>query len=180
MNWMIRWWLGRMAAELGDALFRGLEPKVRDKAARTRDALGEEPRVETFTFLAYDEGGMMIGPTGAHRLVCVADSGAKVVMFGHESELKNINTVLEAGLPCIVRCEACPASRTANRYAGHTHWVWEHSMLEAAPSRADEEVLQPRDRSARPKNSVCRGKARSLSGRDSSRGDRQVFPYQVD
>ena len=141
MNWMIRWWLGRIAAELGDVLYRSLEPEVRDKAARTRDALGEEPRVETFTFLTYDEGGMVIGPTGAHRLVCVADSGAKVVIFGHESELKNINTVLEAGLPCVVRCETRPASRTANRYAGHTHWVWEYGMLEVAPSPVDGEIL---------------------------------------
>ena len=139
MNWFVRWLLCLYAAQLGNALFRGLEPKVRDKAARARGALGEEPTIETFTFIAYDEGGMMIGPTGAHRLVCVADSGAKVVIFGRESELKNINAVLEAGLPCMVRCETHPASQTANRFAGHTHWVWEHSMLEVAPSQVDEE-----------------------------------------
>ena len=141
MNWMVRWFLGHCAAQLGDALFRGLEPKLQDKAMRTRDALDEESMVETFTFRAYDEGGMMIGPTGAHRLVCVAASGAKVVIFGHESELKNINTVLEAGLPCNVRCETRPASQTANSFAGHTHWVWEYSMLEVMPSRVDGEVL---------------------------------------
>ena len=157
MNWMMRWMLCRYAAQLGDALFRSLDPKVRDKAARTRDALGEEPMVETFTFLAWDEGGMMIGSTGAHRLVCVADSGARVVIFGHESELRNINTVLEAGLPCIVRCETRRASRTANRFAGHTHWVWEHCMLEVVPSRVDEEILEPRDRGTSLKSSVCRG-----------------------
>ena len=117
---------------------------MRDKAGRPREALDEEPTVETFTFLAYDEGGMMIASTGAHRLVCVADSGAKVVIFGSESESKNINAVLEAGLPCTVRCETYPASRTANRFAGHTHWVWEHSMLEVAPSQVGEEILEPR------------------------------------
>ena len=164
MNRMMRWLPGRYTARLGDALFRILQPKVRDEAARTRDAPGEEPMVETFIFLAYDEGGMTIGPTGAHRLVCVADSGAKVVIFGHASELKNINSVLEAGLPCIVRCETRRASRTANRFAGHTHWVWEHCMLEVVPSRVDEEILEPRARSASLNNSVCGGKARSLSG----------------
>ena len=164
MNWMMRWLLFEHAARLGNALFRSLEPKLRDKAARAQDALGEEPRIETFTFLTYDEGGMVIGPTGAHRLVCVADSGAKVVMFGHESELKNINTVLEAGLPCMVRCETYPASRTSNCLAGHTHWVWEHSMLEVVPSRVEEEIPVSCDRIASPKNSLCRGKTRSDSG----------------
>ena len=136
--------LCRDAAQLGNALVHSLEPKVRDKIARAQDALGEEPTIETFTFDAYDEGGMMIGETGARRLVCVADSGAKVVIFGRESELKNINAVLEAGLPCIVRCETHPASQTANRFAGHTHWVWEHSTLKVAPLCVDEEFLEPR------------------------------------
>ena len=154
MNSMMGWLPCRYAAQLGTALLRSLEPKVRDKAARTRDALGEVPMVETFTFLAYDEGGMMIGPTGAHRLVCVADSGAKVVIFGHKSELKNINTVLEAGLPCNVRCETSPASQIANRFAGHTHWVWKHSTLEVAPLRVDEDILEPRNRIASLKDSV--------------------------
>ena len=118
------------------------------KATRIRHAPGEEPMVETFTLLAYDEGGMMVGSAGARRLVCAADSGAKVVIFGREAELKNINAVLAAGLPCIVRCETGPAPETADRFAGHTHWVWEHSMLEAAPLRVDEEILEPRSRIA--------------------------------
>ena len=54
-------------------------------------------RPSTFTFLSYDEHGMMIGPTGAHRLVCVTGSGAKVVMFGRKRALKNINAFLDAG-----------------------------------------------------------------------------------
>ena len=133
MNWMVRWMLGRYARQLGDAIVRSLEPVQRSEIARAREALDEEPTIETFTLLAYDEGGMMIGPTGARRLVCVADSGAKVVIFGRESEMKNINEVLGAGLPCIVRCDPHTASRTVNRFRGHTHWVWEHSMLEVAP-----------------------------------------------
>ena len=144
MNWVVRWLLCRYAADLGNALVQGPEPDLRDKVARTQQILNEEPTIETFTFLAYDEGGRMTGPTGAHRLVCVADSGAKVVIFGRGSELKNINKVLEASLPCIVRCETHPASRTANRHWGHTHWVWEYNMLEAECLRVDEEILEPR------------------------------------
>ena len=123
---------------------RNFEPDLRDKVARAQQALSEErPTIETFTFLAYDEGVRMTGSTGAHRLVCVADSGAKVVIFGRGPELKNIDAVLEAGLPCIVRCETHPASRTANRHWGHTHWVWEYDMLEAACLRVDEEIIEP-------------------------------------
>ena len=118
---------------------------MRGKVARAQQALAEErPTIETFTFLAYDEGGRMTGPTGAHRLVCVTDSGGKVVICGRGSESKNINAVLEAGLPCIVRCETHPASRIANRHWGYTHWVWEYNMLEAECLRVDEEILEPR------------------------------------
>ena len=132
MNWMARWFLCRYATEIGNLLLQGFEPAQRDKMSRTAEALDREPTIETFTFVAYDEGGMMIGPTGAHRLVCVADCGAKVVIFGHKGSLKNIDAILETGLPCIVQCETYPASQSANRYAGHTHWVWEYGMLKAA------------------------------------------------
>ena len=135
MNWLVRWLLGSYASQLGNAIVRNLEPDLRNKIELAQQALDEEPTVETFTFLSYDEHGMMIGPTGAHRLVCVTDSGAKVVIFGRECALKNINAVLDAGLPCTVRCETHPASQTANRIAGHTHWVWECSTLEIAPSK---------------------------------------------
>ena len=145
MNWMVRWLLCRYASQLGDALVQNLKPNLRAKIARIPEALAEKPMTETFTLLAYDEGGVMMGSTGAHRLVCVADSGAKVVIFGRESELQNINAVLEAGLPCIVRCETHPASQTVNRFSGHTYWVWEYGMLEVAPLGVDAENLEPRD-----------------------------------
>ena len=77
MNWMVRWLLCRHASRLADAMVRSFEPDVRDRVERARLALAETPTIETFTFLAYDEGGRMTGPTGAHRLVCVTDSGAR-------------------------------------------------------------------------------------------------------
>ena len=141
---MVRWLLCRYASQLADAVVQAFKPNLRDGVALAQETLDQDPTIETFTFHAYDEGGMNIAATGAHRLVCVADSGAKVVIFGHDSELKNINAVLEAGLPRIVRCETYPASQTANRFWGHTHYVWEYSMLEVAPLRVDEEILEPR------------------------------------
>ena len=144
MNWIMCWLIRRSASQLGHAMLQSLESKQREKIASIRDAPKGEPTIETFTFLAYDEGGMMIGPTGAHRLVCVADSDEKVVLFGREWELKIINAVLGAGLPCTIRCETHPASRSVRRSFGHTHWVWEYSMLEVVPLQLDEEILEPR------------------------------------
>ena len=91
--------------------------------------------MDTFTFIGYDEGEMKVGPDGAHRLVCVAESGAKVAIFGNEGNLKNINAVLDADLPCVVRRKMrTPATYAAERFA-RTHWVTEDSTLEATPKR---------------------------------------------
>ena len=91
--------------------------------------------MDTFTFIGYDEGEMKVGPDGANRLVCVAEWGAKVAIFGSEGNLENINAVLDAGLPCVVRCKTRkPASYAAERF-GHTHWVSEDSTLEATSKR---------------------------------------------
>ena len=88
----------------------------------------------TFTFVAYDEGEMKMGPDGDHRLVCVTESGAKVAVFGSNGNLANINSVLAAGLPCVVRCKTrSPATYASERF-GHTHWVSEDSALNARPS----------------------------------------------
>lgn len=140
---MLRWLLLGHPDDLGNVLLQCLDPDQRDKIARAKEALETESTIETFTFLAYDEGGMKVGPTGAHRLVCVADSGAKVVIFGRERSMKNINAVLEAGLPCMVQCETHPASQSTDRFADHTHWVWEYSMHDVASARVDAEGIKP-------------------------------------
>ena len=150
MSWMIRWLIRRRASKRQQAIVQLLESMQHEKTARIRDIPEGDPTIETFTFSAYDEGGMRIGPTGARRLVCVADSNAKVVIFGREWDLENINAVLEAGLPCTVRCETHPASRSVKRSFGHTHWVWEYSMLEVANSRLDEKTREPRGANVQP------------------------------
>ena len=77
--------------------------------------------MDTFTFIGYDEGEMKVGPDGDHRLVCVAESGGTVAIFGSAGNLENISSVLDAGLPCVVRCKTrTPASYAAERF-GHTH-----------------------------------------------------------
>ena len=89
--------------------------------------------MHTFTLIGYDEGEMKVGPRGDHRLVCVAESGAKVAIFGSEGNLKNIDAVLEAGLPCVVRCKTRTPGKYEARNFGHTHWVSEGSTLYATP-----------------------------------------------
>ena len=91
--------------------------------------------MDTFTLIGYDEGEMRVGSDGAHRLVCVAESGAKVAVFGSEGNLENINAVLDAGLPCVVRCRTRSPASYAAKCFGHTHWVSEDSTLEATPKR---------------------------------------------
>ena len=39
-----------------------------------------------FTFVSFDEGGEKVGPNGDHRLVCVAESGEKVAIWGSQGE----------------------------------------------------------------------------------------------
>ncbi|MDE0332483.1 MAG: hypothetical protein OXL41_11500 [Nitrospinae bacterium] len=92
--------------------------------------------MDTFTFISYDEGEMKVGPDGAHRLVCVTESGAKVAIFGSAQNLENVNTVLDARLPCVVRCKTRTPADYATKRLGHTHWVSEDSTLEAMPRRS--------------------------------------------
>lgn len=133
MNWIAAWKVGGYRHQIEDGLLRSLGPAQRDKVPRVREAFAKEATIETFAFLSYDEGGMIVGSTGARRLLCVANSAAIVVIFGLEIEMKNINAVLEAALACVVRCDTHPGSQTVGRVFGHAHWVREHSMLETAP-----------------------------------------------
>ena len=95
--------------------------------------------MDTFTLTDYDEGGMMIGPDEDYRLVCRAESGAKIAIFGSAGNLKNIDAVRNTGLPCVIRCKTrTPPSYASERY-GHTHWVSEHSTLKVVARPASKE-----------------------------------------
>ena len=47
---------------------RNLDRDQREKLAEFPGTPVGEPTSEEFRFLEYDEGGMMVGPTGAHRV----------------------------------------------------------------------------------------------------------------
>ena len=70
-----------------------------------------------FTIVSFDEGGEKVGPNGDHRLVCVAESGEKVAIWGSQGNPKNITSILNTGLPCVVRCKTrAPADYAARNY----------------------------------------------------------------
>jgi hypothetical protein len=78
----------------------------------------------TFRLVEFDEGAVQ-GMQENRRLVCVTDSGSKLAIWGQEiptRNMQNIDSVLEAGLPCVVECEYRNPAEWADCY-GHTHWV---------------------------------------------------------
>ena len=81
-----------------------------------------------FTLIAFDEGGVR-GSSDHLRLVCNTEDGDKIAIWGDERSRKNIDAVLDAGLPCKVECKCCePCAEHARKY-GHTHWVTQTSLL---------------------------------------------------
>lgn len=83
-----------------------------------------------FYLVGFDEDGEMEGARGAKRLVCNIEGGGKLAIWGSEWNRANIDAVLAAGLPCIVRC-ACAEPQPWGEEYGHTHWVPQHVRLEA-------------------------------------------------
>ncbi len=77
-----------------------------------------------FQLVGFDEGGIK-GASGNRRLVCLIESGGKLAIWGQEvpeRNMRNIEAVLKAGMPCTVECQFREpgASGVVN---GHTHWV---------------------------------------------------------
>ena len=86
-------------------------------------------KTATFRLIDFDEGGLREGQKGVLRLVCNAQRGEKIAIFGSAKERNNIDAVLNAGIPCTVNCETRPpADWAANQY-GHTHWVPKEGTL---------------------------------------------------
>jgi len=80
---------------------------------------------KTFHLVRYDEGGAKGEPSN-RRLVCVIESGGKLAIWGQEApagNMRNINAVLDAGIPCTIECECREPEKWAAQQFGHTHWV---------------------------------------------------------
>ena len=78
-----------------------------------------------FRLVQIDQGGVRESQ-GGKRLVCLIESGGKLAIWGEESptrNMRNIESVLEAGMPCTVECEDREPSDWAAQQFGHTHWV---------------------------------------------------------
>ena len=61
---------------------------------------------DLFYLVGYDEGGsrQTEGAAGTKRLVCNIEGGGKLAIWGREGNTVNIDAVLGAGRPCVVRC----------------------------------------------------------------------------
>ena len=75
-----------------------------------------------FTLIAFDEGGVR-GSSQHLRLVCNTENGDKIAIWGDKGDRKNIDTVLDAGLPCKVDCKYREPNIVYAKEHGHTHWV---------------------------------------------------------
>jgi hypothetical protein len=84
-----------------------------------------------FRLISFDEGGVSGSP--AHRrLVCLAEGGGKIAIWGREiplNNMRNIQVVLAAGLPCTIQCDHQPPGQEEAEKFGHTHWVREDFSL---------------------------------------------------
>lgn len=82
-----------------------------------------------FHLVSFDEGGVK-GTQNRLRLVCIARNGWKVALWGRQHGRKNIDSVLEAGLPCMIQCDRTykPAQWAAEEF-GHDYWIPENANV---------------------------------------------------
>lgn len=82
----------------------------------------------TFRLIGFDEGGVMGTPDNL-RLVCLTQSEGKLAIWGKQGARRNIDAVLNAGMPCTVECEwREPNPIHADKF-GHRYWVREDFRL---------------------------------------------------
>ena len=91
--------------------------------------IGRAHKTDSFRLIGFDEGRLREGPRGDLRLVCYAQGGEKIAIFGSAQARNNIDAVLNAGMPCTINCTARPPADWAAKQYGHTHWVPEGSAL---------------------------------------------------
>lgn len=85
--------------------------------------------------VGYDEGGIS-GNDERMRLVCQIEGGGLIAIWGRTkptNEMRNINAVISAGLPCIIECDVRIPNRAHSEKFGHAHWVPEDAYLKVAP-----------------------------------------------
>ena len=88
----------------------------------------------TFRLISFDEDGdeghgrgVRVGPNG-HRLVCNIEGGGKIAIWGDKPPRSNIESVLKAGLPCVIKCKYRPPKDWAEKF-DHKYWVPESYHL---------------------------------------------------
>ena len=85
-----------------------------------------------FRIVGFEEGRPVRSQGSANmRLVCLTDSDEKLVIWGEEGkETKNIEKVLQHGLPCQVECDYIAPTETFKSKFGHKYWVPQNHKLE--------------------------------------------------
>ena len=83
----------------------------------------------TFTIIGFDEDGVRENE-GKLRLVCTIEDGGKLALWGREQDRHNIDTVLNAGLPCTIECEYSEPAAWASTKFEHTQWVAPEARVE--------------------------------------------------
>ena len=93
--------------------------------------MSDERNTDTFQIVGFDQGGERVSMKGTnnHRLVCHIKEGGKIAIWGKKDSRRNIETVLNAGIPCYVECEYHAALDPWRTKYGHTYWVPQDSYL---------------------------------------------------
>ena len=85
-----------------------------------------------FRIMGFEEGGPVRSRDSQNmRLVCLTDSNEKLVIWGEDGkDTKNIDKVLQRGLPCQVEVDYIAPGETFKSEFGHKYWVPQNSKLE--------------------------------------------------
>lgn len=81
-----------------------------------------------FHLTGFDEGGVA-GSADNLRLVCILRGGGKLAIWGKISSRRNIDTVLNAGVPCTIECDYRQPNDVHAKKFGHRYWVREDCRL---------------------------------------------------
>lgn len=85
-----------------------------------------------FRIVNYEEGSPVKSQDSANiRLVCLTDRNEKLVVWGeHNKDRRNIDRVLQSGLPCEIECDWIEPGEAFKEKFGHKYWIPQHAKLE--------------------------------------------------